>query len=71
MSCACELHPKLLTEKASESRGKHRTPEFCDKLIRFASSMLVEKNTTKEKRALSEMDLDDEIDTGDLDDIDE
>ena len=25
--------------------------------------MLVEKNTTKEKRALSEMDLDDEIDT--------
>ena len=71
LSCACELHPKLLTEKASESRGKHRTPEFCDKLIRLASSMLVEKNTTKEKRALSEMDLDDEIDTGDLDDIDE
>ena len=80
LRCACELHSKLLIQKASESRGKHRTPEFCDELIRMASDILngdVDVSAVGEKKkrkmkdsAGSMMDLD-EIDTADLDDIDE
>jgi len=71
---SCKLHPKLLTQKAAESRGKHRSPEFCDELVRLSSSMIVvEKKKSKKSRVMSKMDIDDDvgIDTADLDDIDE